>query len=349
MSATAVPTRSDIREWLVYVATSAAEVSPCAEERKFGHLALEELCTRGHLDDAGRAVDSLVRSRCTDNILRRFSEDEVIVDAMLLLGRYDAVRPLVVELLDFSLTLTRKSDREYGIKRMFDLLGTRGVDVGEPKDFRMEKQRVAHLQATLAAPLRMTARSKEPRRPVPPTPAATLEDEARRELSELGPDTWNVHSAMFAVPRATKALVRDGRREAARKLVADAVARLDVGDLDGRGFASGGAYVALAEAARCVDDLVQAEALVDRGLAVAKEGARVVRPEAARVYARIGATAKAIAQARMTRDQVLIAEILRHTRQEDALAKHLATVDPANTAKFAWGVAYDLMAGEDCT
>lgn len=341
------PAGKCLREWLECTAAWAAEIPPCAAERHFGHFALRELCARGHLDAAGRAVDALMRLRCTDDILRRFSEDEELLSALLVLERHDDARSLLHTLLDLSIAVARKSDRAYGIKKMFELLCARGVEAGVPEDFRMEKQRVAHLRDILSATTLPLVRPAEPPYAATKRSASELEAEARQELSELGPDTMNVHLAVSKIPWATKALAQEGRHEEARVLIADATARLDAGDLDSYGVASAGAYLRLARAAGNIGDRDRAEALVERAWAVATpKGATIVRPDAAIVYAEIGATSKAITQARKTRDSRLIAEILLWTHEDAELALHLRKIsDPVDAARLAWGIARTLING----
>lgn len=158
----------------------------------------------------------------------------------------------------------------------------------------------------------------------------------------------NVHFAIRPLRRAVAALIERGDHDQAIALVDEAEARRAEGLLDGRGFASGAAYVELARAEVLVGRAARARILVD---AACKMGPKsVVLPDAAVAYAELGDVDRALACARAAgpgRAEALTAEILLSRGEHARLGAHLGRItEPKAAARTSWALVRLLVDGE---
>jgi hypothetical protein len=168
---------------------------------------------------------------------------------------------------------------------------------------------------------------------------------AETSLAKLKPAEWNLHHPAGDVARSVAALVRLGKRRLATSLLERASAKFDDPRLDTRGFASAGAYVALANAWTALGNTVRAElSLWDaQRVAITRTDRQIVLPDVVDSYARLGKPRQALALARKVearrRAEVTALALVRAGRRQE-LAAHLATLTaPAECARMAWAVA----------
>jgi len=147
-----------------------------------------------------------------------------------------------------------------------------------------------------------------------------------------------------------RGLVRDGEGEEARALLTKTLDRFGTGSFDGRGFASGGAYKALAEAACQLGDIGLANELLAKALAVAKRDRAIILDGIVSTYAKMGAYDEALAAARLVRGRraELESEVLFRAKRWKELAATLAPVKtPGQAARVAWGLTRLALGHED--
>jgi hypothetical protein len=353
-------------EWLVCTAAWATLLPPGSKNRCYAQFALRELLGLRLLAEARHCCNGLLSGRTDTNAFEGDSENDVLIGALVLLGELAAARAALVQFLRSSLAHPRKSYRQYGITRTFELLAANGAKgVGKPTDFRMEKQRIAHLEQLLADPtLKLSRRAPTlpKRKPeVLPSEKAALK-KGKAALKELNPSEWNLHNGAGDLCQAVLDLVRINAQVQAADLLDCALSTFASGKLDSRGFASGAAYIEIARAVHAARGPLPAIPLLEKAAQVCgKADLKIVQRSLAEAYRDFGHLHTALSLARHIakgegRDALLIELLFRASRlpgghkKADALtyetelqAMLAAVTEPESAARCAWAIAYELV------
>jgi tetratricopeptide (TPR) repeat protein len=201
-----------------------------------------------------------------------------------------------------------------------------------------------------------------PKRCAPPE---VSEDQAfasgEAALLNLNADEWNLHHPAGEIYECVKTLLSHGARPRAEALLERALTCFASGKLDGRGFASGAAYVSLANAASLVHGAAQAQPLLEKASQMCtKTDVAIIRRSLVEAYRDVGKLETALLLAKngskKNRDTLLIELLFVACRLsgkesfdngqslEAELQQALENVeDPEAAASCAWSIVYKII------
>jgi len=303
------PVGEDEAAWLRFVAERATALPFGDEYRRYAFFAVRDLLAGGWRADAIRTLARLETGPHEAEKAQDFERGtSQLVEVARFYGRLGdevARRRVLGLVVDLAATMKRKSSRTY-----FERLAR------EPPGAEEEV-------ATAAAP-----------------GVVNPEEAARAALARLVPTEWNLMVPACALRRAIEALA-DREPAAAHDLLETALERFGRGDLDGRGFASGAAYVELARAARVLGD-ARARGLLEKAVAVAGDQRSMIVADVAEAYSEQGAHDDALVWAKKVRKAwraTAIAEALARASRWEELREVLHGIeDPTTALRTAWAL-----------
>jgi hypothetical protein len=359
------PKDADLVRWLTCTAVWAMRIQPGNDGSYYARLALERLLELGHNNDARKVAKAMVHARTDANAFAHASETKHLIPHLLALDEKALATSVLVQFFRASLRQPRKSDREFGIASTFEMLLANGVkEVGQPSDYRLEKKRIEHLERILSdsacilqrppAKVFVASNNKGPNE-------KTILVDAKSALAQLTPSEWNVHFPLTTLHLCVMRLVRIGARKAAEDLLESASRKFASGDLDGRGFASGGAYISLAEISRVLGYAERALSFVDKAAQVCSkiEDRRLMEGALAKAYFDIGQVENALTLTKQIhekeiRDSLRIEFLFRlsrlkspRTSKTKAYEKELTAIlgrltEPKVAAACGWNIVHKI-------
>lgn len=339
------PKDGDRVAWLVCTAEWALALRPCDEKRYYAHFALTELVELGREMQARHVMEALTSRPCKHELLNRAADEVAVAGSYVVIGDTPAALKRLRSLAAATAREQRKSTREFGYGEILEFLVAHGaVDSGLAKTHktahareRLVGERLASTTSLLPPETVKTSDNEE---------AAIEAEELRREaeasLARLHGE-WNVHFVANDVREAVLALQADGQLVKAHALFDTALGRLEQHDFDGRGFATGGAYLDIAGCAQALGRISLAKDILEQAMKKAAGDRRMLIMSVSIAFAELGDLDRAIAFAESApkSDRVrTLAEVYCRGRCWSDLASTLAKVTkPEEGATIAWSVA----------
>lgn len=273
-----------------------------------------------------RIADALMATPCKSDVLRSVGDIEAVAKVFVALGDERRARAALARFDAIEAAQKKKSDLDYVKSSRTELMTELGLDTKDKKTKSRATPRAAKRDDDDETEVRSIA---------------VIMRGVKSAFDELTPDEWNVHNPAGDLSRAVRDLHARGEKKKAVAVLTRALDMFATGAHDGRGFASGGAYVELASAAFVVEGVARAKPLLEKSLVVAGKHRQMIVSDAARAYGEMGLIDEGLAVAQKVRPEArridTVAEILFRAGRWKALAQELARIrDPEAGAKTAW-------------
>ena len=309
------------KPWLETTAAWALLAPPCAQTRDFAHFAMEAMGEIGAKASVVRVAEALLAKPCKSDMLRNLGDIEAVAKAYVAVGSLPRARAAVARLEPLEWGQRKKADAAF------------------VKNRRVELSRELGLDGKTRSAKKPSAGERERRRTV----GEILRD-VNAAFAELTPDEWNVHNAAGDLSRAVCELQERGQTKKASAVFERACAAFATGVHDGRGFASGGAYVELSRAAFVVHGRAHAIPFLEKAVAVSGKHRQMILSDVSLAYGAMDLVDAGLVFARKVRPEArrvkTVAELLYRAGAWKPLAMELARVrDPEVGARTAWALA----------
>jgi hypothetical protein len=336
------PNNGNVADWLLCTAAWGGLIPTTNEHACYAFFPIRHLLSAGMRD---AALPLMARLEARLKADPKTSRCEELARAYVDAGEPAAARRTIGYILGLDGT---PRDRDFYLRSVVKFFVQHGAasaaQLPEGNSSKPSKRRLALLSemadSLLKSEAPLVSADVEPCPASMPPSLDAVSKSAEAALAELNADEWNVDRPARDLAGAIEQLIQLGQGKRAETFLAQAFARFDSGELDGRGFASAAAYVHLAKVARRLEGDAVAHALILRGLGVAGKGRQIVLPTIVSALLEVGAEAEALKWAgkvaKRLRVDVLAAVFLRTGQWPELRALLAPVVRPAEAARIAW-------------